>query len=158
MVHWKPFKSKFSLYSSVTAECIFFVFTIMMYGFLTKKQEHLIGMGWTMISMVVGSLGTSWVCVVFQQIQAYYYRIHLKRIKEEHKKTEMTEDQLNQKEQNKVNNKPLDELDKELKEISTNNKNKFEFKKEAGKNNFDKKFKVKENTTREKRVKKKELI
>jgi len=94
MVHWKPFKSKFSLYSSVTAEGIFFAFTSMMYGFLSEKEEHLVAMGWTMISMVVASLGTSWVCVVFQQIQAYQRRLQLMEQKAERKLSAITEKPL----------------------------------------------------------------
>lgn len=75
MCYWKPFRSKYSLYSSLAAELAFACSVLLMFAFISKRTESTgCIIGWTTIGFVVGSLLAAWYCVGAQQL-----RIFLKR-------------------------------------------------------------------------------
>jgi len=82
MIYWKPFKNKFSLYSAASSELFFAFFTTLLYTFKIPQSDYAsMILGWTLISTVLVSLVTSWVCVILQQVQTWQRILKLKEEK-----------------------------------------------------------------------------
>jgi len=79
MIYWKPFKNKLSLYSAASSELFFALFTSLLYTFKIPRSDYTnMIIGWVLISTVLVSLATSWVCIAFQQIRNWKRLIKLK--------------------------------------------------------------------------------
>jgi len=71
-VYWQPFRSTYSLISTVISEFAFLINTGLISLFLIVDDEKLASnIGWTIIGLTFGYLVSSWVCVTIQQIQDY---------------------------------------------------------------------------------------
>ncbi len=84
MVYWKPFRSKYTLYSAMGSETMFAGCTLIMYSFigeLPAPKAYLLG--WLEVALIVASMATSWICVVAQQLRIYRRR-KLKKAEKEH--------------------------------------------------------------------------
>ncbi len=93
MYYWKPFRSKFSLYSSLASEIMFAGCTLILFVFVTPRSESLSYIvGWAVIALVLCSLVTSWVCVGAQQFRMYMKRRAAKAIKEDEKAAKEAEE------------------------------------------------------------------
>jgi len=123
MIYWKPFKSKFSLYSSVFSELTFSGVTVSMFGFLQLRSDYVNSVvGWIMVSGTMSSMLGSWGCVGIQQWKLYQLKKKLeaaKKLKEE-TKSKITL-QLDGKD-NKISDPNLDELNKESENEINNQK------------------------------------
>eukprot|EP01022_Parablepharisma_sp_SALTPOND_P018630 TRINITY_DN3072_c0_g1_i1.p12 TRINITY_DN3072_c0_g1~~TRINITY_DN3072_c0_g1_i1.p12 ORF type:complete len:187 (+),score=20.20 TRINITY_DN3072_c0_g1_i1:5563-6123(+) len=83
MYYWKPFRSRYNLYSSLLSEINFGVFTFMLFGFGKPMSDQKASiMGWIMIGMVILSLTGSWACVLLQQLSLWKRRKMLQEKKE----------------------------------------------------------------------------
>jgi len=83
MFYWKPFKSKYNLYTALGSELMFGAITFMLLGFVTPMNDKLGStIGWIMNSMVIISLSGSWVFVILQQIRNMR---HIAKLKEKKK-------------------------------------------------------------------------
>jgi len=82
MWYWKPFKSKFSFYSAIISELNFLVINLIMLAFLSTDEKKLPIIGWVVISMILTSLGASWVNVLLQQLRAFMRRKEISEIKQ----------------------------------------------------------------------------
>ncbi len=75
MFYWKPFRSKYSLYSSLAAEITFGCCVLILFVFVSPRSDQLSTViGWFMICLVVISLLTSWICVALQQLRIFTRR------------------------------------------------------------------------------------
>ena len=72
MWYFKPFKSKFSLYSSIIAESSFFIITFMLFFVIKPRSDSINSLiSWTGIVIIIASLIISWILVGIQQFQTW---------------------------------------------------------------------------------------
>jgi len=118
MIYWKPFKSKFSLYSAVIAETNFLVICVTMFSFTNNNDIILRCIGWGEISMILASLTCSWACTLIQQVKSYKRLVQIaskkanKVVNAEKNISEITQENINQNDhlrsqENITNNKML---------------------------------------------------
>jgi len=107
MIYWQPFKSKMNLYSAVSSELFFALFTTMLYIFTVPLSDYVnMILGWTLISTIMISITASWIFVAVQKVREWK---RFARLKSE-----------------KSNAESLVKANEEIKQITSQNLKQFE--------------------------------
>jgi len=105
MWYWKPFKSKYSFYSAIISEMNFLSVNLLMFTFLSADEKKLSIVGWIVISIILISLGASWVNVLLHQLRALKRRKEISERKRlEKMNVQVSIDKLEPKKSNKILN------------------------------------------------------